>query len=53
VRGDPMPHIEEMPFHTSLLEWNVDELDDLEELHKQLSVHVRLLMETMRGEGAD
>lgn len=63
VRGDPMPHFESIPFHTALLEWNLADFSSdgspeeiqsaLEDLHQQLCVHVRLLMETMRGEGAD
>ena len=63
VRGDPMPHLESIPFHTALLEWNVDDIDTsadeaevaeaMENVHQQLSMHVRTLMVTMRGEEAD
>jgi hypothetical protein len=54
--------ISELPFHTLLLEWDVGEIPDgldqertealLEEAYKKVSLEVRELMETLRGEKA-
>ena len=45
-------HIQELPFTTVLLEWDVAKAS-LEETFKEISHRVRDLMETLRGEGAD
>lgn len=57
--GDPRPHMPEIPFHTALLEWEVGPtptdsdapLDEaqLEEIYKDLSLHIRDLMTTLQG----
>ena len=55
-------HISEIPFHTLLLEWKMDEIPEgldqertqalLEEAYKKVSIEIRELMETLRGEKA-
>jgi phosphate transport system protein len=62
LEGDGRPHLQEVPFHTVLLQWEVgpppEGLDQeralglLEEAYKRISVNVRELMETLRGEEA-
>lgn len=45
-------HIAELPFHTVLLEWEIPQ-DSLEGSYAAIAHHVRELMETLRGEGAE
>jgi len=44
--------IQELPFTTVLLEWDVEKTS-VEESYKEIGHRVRALMETLRGEGAD
>jgi len=56
LRGDLLQHVERLPFHTSLLEWEIPELSNgvsLEDVHQQISAEVAQLMTTMRGDGAN
>lgn len=62
LQGDPRPHLEEIPFHTVLLAWDVGEAPGdvdqqraeamLEEAYKVTAARVSDLMETLRGEDA-
>jgi len=58
LQGDARPHLEELPFHTVLLEWDVGAADRsadetaLEEMRKALAARMQELMERLRGEGA-
>jgi len=61
VQGPVKSYFEQIPFHTTPLEWDVGpapENDDeagirrLEEIYRDLAVQIRDLMETLRGEGA-
>ena len=51
----PMPSI---PFHSTALEWDLDPVSDadgeqgFENLYRAISLQVKDLMETLRGEGA-
>ncbi len=61
LAGPVSDYISDIPFHTVALEWNVPSLDgkdadkasDFEETYREISVAVRDLLTTMRGEGAD
>ena len=60
--GDLRPHVEEIPFHAVVLEWDLasglEGLDQeraerlLEDIFKDIASRVRGLMETLRGKGA-
>lgn len=58
LQGPVSTYLEHVPFHTTPLEWDAgpapgkDDAARLEELYRDLAVHVRDLMETLRGEGA-
>jgi phosphate transport system protein len=61
LQGPVNGYLEQVPFHTTPLEWDVVPIQPgtgpvdtaiLEELYRELAVHVRDLMETLRGEGA-
>mgnify|MGYP001819606692 FL=1 len=61
LQGPVKTYIDQVPFHTTPLEWDVGpapETDDeagtrrLEELYREIAVQVRDLMEALRGEGA-
>lgn len=63
LQKDVRQHIRRVPFHTVLLQWDLGfppegGLDAersqalLEEAYKRLTLHLRELMETLRGEGA-
>lgn len=62
VGGDPSPHIEELPFRTVLLNWDLgvapNDLDQeraaaaLEAAFQQVKLRLGRLMVTLRGEGA-
>lgn len=45
-------HLPKLPFHTSLLEWDIDTTDAPEAVYRQLTPMVRDLMEQLRGEHA-
>jgi phosphate transport system protein len=63
LQGPVEDYIQEIPFHTAFLQWDVGEpvadLSDEEaraqvaEMYRGISVQVRDLMEQLRGEGAD
>ncbi len=62
LEGPVRSYIPQVPFHTSALEWEVGpvptDLDEqqsaqrLEEMYREISVQIRDLMETLRGEDA-
>ena len=59
LAGDARERLDELPFNTVLLEWDLEEVDGedtsvevLEDLHSRISYEVRDLMEALRGEGA-
>ncbi len=59
LNGDPSQHIEEMPYETVLLQWDLPKLAGAENVSKRLreisnalSAEIRDLMVTMRGEDA-
>ena len=62
LEGPPKSYITSPPFHTSLLDWDIGsipgDLDEaqrmsrLEEAYRDIALHVRDLMEMLRGEGA-
>lgn len=53
LAGDPMPHLEEVPYHTVVVTWDVGEGgksdEAMEGLYRDLSTRIRDLMETLRG----
>lgn len=61
LQGPVRSYVPEIPFHTSALEWDVgatrrpgeDAERRFEELYRQISMEVRDLMDTMRGEAAN
>jgi len=57
--GQAREHLPEIPFHTALIRWNIDEdlrgattTEEFERLHNELAPKVRALMETLHGENA-
>jgi phosphate transport system protein len=50
---DGRSHIPELPFHTTLVQWSVDDDAGLEEAFKSINVRIRELIHTLRGEEAD
>ena len=61
LQGPVNAYFEQIPFHTTPLEWDVGPAPDkddeagskrLEEIYRDTAVQVRDLMETLRGEGA-
>jgi phosphate transport system protein len=62
LQGSVNSYFPEIPFHTTPLEWDIAPLPEsgdaeeinrrLEEIYRDISVQVRDLMETLRGEGA-
>jgi phosphate transport system protein len=62
LQGPVRSYFPQIPFHTSALEWDVGSLPagveeaeatrHLEEMYREIAVHVRDLMETLRGPGA-
>ena len=62
LKGPVKSYIREIPFHTTPLEWDIAPLPEtgdsgeinkrLEEIYRDISVQIRDLMETLRGEGA-
>ena len=61
LQGPVNAYLEKVPFHTTPLEWDLAALPAgtgstdvvrIEELYRDLAVHIRDLMETLRGEGA-
>jgi len=62
LEGPVKSYVGRVPFHCSVLEWDVGPAPDgfngeeatrrYEELYRQISLHVRDLVETLRGEGA-
>jgi protein-tyrosine-phosphatase len=58
LQGPIGDYIEQVPFHTATLEWDVGEAGsggrwDYEAAHRAVSVHLRQLMEQLRGPEAD
>ena len=60
LQGPAKSYLPSIPFHTSVLEWDVEPdaggfsgSDRYEELYRQISTEIRDLMLTMRGEEAD
>ena len=50
LEGDLRSHIEELPFHTVLLQWKIDAAsDELDALHKAIAPKVLELCETLCG----
>lgn len=43
----------QVPFHTSVLEWDLGEPADIEGLYRELAPRLRDLLELLRGKGAD
>jgi phosphate transport system protein len=49
---DCRAHIDKVPFHTTLLAWDVDPAAEPEVVYRQLTPRIRELMERLRGEQA-
>jgi hypothetical protein len=62
LQGPVSNYFEQLPFHTTPLEWDVGPAPDasdmetatrrLEEIYREIALQVRDLMETLRGKGA-
>jgi len=62
LQGPVSTYLEQLPFHTTPLEWDLGEIsveqhsdistETFEEIYRNVAVRVRDLMQTMRGEGA-
>ncbi len=53
LTGEARDNIRKIPFHTTLLVWNLDRSGGMESLYQDLVSHLGELMETLRGEEAD
>ena len=63
LQGPIESYLPEQPFRTVFLEWDVDNVPEgvseaeanerYLDMYRQITVHVRELIETLRGEGAD
>jgi phosphate transport system protein len=49
---DTRAHVGKVPFHTTVLAWDVDAASDPEVVYRQLTPRIRELMERLRGEQA-
>ena len=58
LQGPVNAYIDSIPFHTSVLEWDlgptpvIDDIKRFEELYRELALQVEDLMEVLHGEGA-
>ncbi|MEN8176434.1 MAG: PhoU domain-containing protein, partial [Pseudomonadota bacterium] len=63
LQGPVRDYLDEIPFHTTALQWDVGDapsnMDDIEagrsyeEMYRKISVELRVLLEKLRGPGAD
>lgn len=53
LTGEARENIRKIPFHTTLLVWNLDRSGGMDSLYQDLVSHLGELMEILRGEEAD
>ena len=53
LTGEARDNIRKIPFHTTLLVWNLDRSGGLESIYQDLVERMAELMETLRGEEAE
>jgi phosphate transport system protein len=53
LTGEARENIRKIPFHTTLLVWNLDRSGGQESIYQDLVEHMAELMETLRGEEAE
>lgn len=53
LEGTIGDYLENLPFHTAVLEWDLGDIEEIETLYRELAPRIKDLMELMRGKGAE